>query len=152
MGIQGDNWGWCWDNGEGSQKHQEKQQQKHCQFWMEMWIGMNNSWPVNISQESQHRRQVPLASLANEMSEAIFSRFLGLGFSFRFWFQAIFSRTGERYQPGTAREVFGLWGLAGGATDDWYITQVTILCLRRRSNGSFGTFLPRESMISVLLP
>ena len=39
-------------------------------------------------------------------------------------FQAIFTRTGERYEPGTAREVFGLWGLAGGATDDWYITQV----------------------------
>ena len=48
--------------------------------------------------------------------------------------QAIFSRTGERYEPGTAREVFGLWGLAGGATDDWYITQVTpILCLLCRS-------------------
>ena len=36
------------------------------------------------------------------------------------------SLTGERYEPGTAREVFGLWGLAGGATDDWYITQVSI--------------------------
>ena len=24
----------------------------------------------------------------------------------------------------SCREVFGLWGLAGGATDDWYITQV----------------------------
>jgi len=55
--------------------------------------------------EKQHERRVPLASLANDMS------------------QAIFSRTGERYEPGTAREVFGLWGLAGGATDDWYITQ-----------------------------
>ena len=59
-----------------------------------------------ISQEKQHERRVPLASLANEIS------------------QAILSRTGERYEPGTAREVFGLWGLAGGATDDWYITQV----------------------------
>ena len=39
------------------------------------------------------------------------------------------SRTGERYEPGTAREVFGLWGLAGGATDDWYITQVSITSL-----------------------
>jgi len=55
--------------------------------------------------EKQHERRVPLASLANEIS------------------QAILSRTGERYEPGTAREVFGLWGLAGGATDDWYITQ-----------------------------
>jgi len=53
----------------------------------------------------QHERRVPLASLANDIS------------------QAIFARTGERYEPGTAREVFGLWGLAGGATDDWYITQ-----------------------------
>ena len=60
----------------------------------------------NIYQEKQHERRVPLASLANDIS------------------QAIFSRTGERYEPGTAREVFGLWGLAGGATDDWYITQV----------------------------
>merc|ERR1712032_1700757 len=45
--------------------------------------------------EKQHERRVPLASLANDMS------------------QAIFSRTGERYEPGTAREVFGLWGWQG---------------------------------------
>ena len=25
----------------------------------------------------------------------------------------------EVYQPGTAKEVFGAWGIAGGATDDW---------------------------------
>ena len=74
-----------------------------------------------ISQEKQHERRVPLASLANEIS------------------QAILSRTGERYEPGTAREVFGLWGLAGGATDDWYITQV-----------ARSTFLRRESAISKL--
>ena len=37
---------------------------------------------------------------------------------------AVQAKDGERYRPGTAREVFGLWGLAGGATDDWYITQV----------------------------
>ena len=76
----------------------------------------------NIYQEKQHERRVPLASLANDIS------------------QAIFSRTGERYEPGTAREVFGLWGLAGGATDDWYITQVPKFVLHSRSNDSVGTF------------
>ena len=71
-------------------------------------LGIINRYQLTgyISQEKQHERRVPLASLANEIS------------------QAILSRTGERYEPGTAREVFGLWGLAGGATDDWYITQV----------------------------
>ena len=34
----------------------------------------------------------------------------------------------------SCREVFGLWGLAGGATDDWYITQVIQNSKRLLSN------------------
>ena len=51
---------------------------------------------------------------------------MNLGLVSRCFYHLKHSRTGERYEPGTAREVFGLWGLAGGATDDWYITQVSI--------------------------
>jgi len=36
---------------------------------------------------------------------------------------AIRNITGEVYQPGTAKQVFGNWGIAGGATDDYYITK-----------------------------
>jgi len=53
----------------------------------------------------QHARRAPLAALAHAISGAIKEK------------------TAEVYQPGTAKEVFGTWGLAGGATDDWYITQ-----------------------------
>ena len=41
------------------------------------------------------------------------ARLVKYGILIGWWFE-IFS----------CREVFGLWGLAGGATDDWYITQV----------------------------
>jgi len=36
---------------------------------------------------------------------------------------AIKNITGENYKPGTAKQVFGDWGVAGGATDDYYITK-----------------------------
>ena len=42
-----------------------------------------------------------LASLANSISEEVQEQHK------------------ELYQPGTAKEVFGAWGIAGGATDDW---------------------------------
>ena len=42
-----------------------------------------------------------LASLANSISEEVKDHHQ------------------ELYQPGTAKEVFGAWGIAGGATDDW---------------------------------
>ena len=42
-----------------------------------------------------------LASLANSISEEVQEQHK------------------EQYQPGTAKEVFGAWGIAGGATDDW---------------------------------
>ena len=42
-----------------------------------------------------------LASLANSISEEVQEHHQ------------------ELYQPGTAKEVFGAWGIAGGATDDW---------------------------------
>lgn len=36
---------------------------------------------------------------------------------------AVKNITGEEYKPGTAKQVFGNWGIAGGATDDYYITK-----------------------------
>ena len=68
------------------------------------------------------------------------------------------SRTGERYEPGTAREVFGLWGLAGGATDDWYITQVSIIllfchtCYHPQKHGNFHIILSRDRASHTATP
>jgi len=86
--------------------------------------------------EVAHSRRGPLSSLALNVSEAIMSR------------------TGEMYEPGTAREVFGLWGLAGGATDDWYITQgvpysYTFELPEKDESGDHGFLLPASNIIRV---
>jgi len=52
-----------------------------------------------------HKNKSKLSKMANFISEHIEKK------------------TKEFYKPGTAREVFGSWGLAGGATDDYYITK-----------------------------
>jgi len=92
-------------------------------------------YPWGYKQE-KHSRQVQLASLATKMSKAIQDKY------------------GEKYQPGTAREVFGLWGLAGGATDDWYITQdipysYTFELPERDQDGDHGFLLPAGNIVKV---
>jgi len=86
--------------------------------------------------QTQHPRRSQLASLATDISTAIQQKH------------------GEKYQPGTAREVFGLWGLAGGATDDWYITQnieysYTFELPERDGEGDHGFLLPAKNIIKV---
>ena len=61
---------------------------------------------------------------------------------------------GVIYTPGTAKEVFGLWGLAGGATDDWYITQdieysYTFELPEGDEDGDHGFLLPAKNIIKV---
>ena len=51
-------------------------------------------------------------------------------------------------------QVFGLWGLAGGATDDWYITQnieysYTFELPERDGEGDHGFLLPAKNIIKV---
>jgi len=55
--------------------------------------------------EEPHPRKAQLRQMANMISADVKQR------------------TGEIYRPGTSKEVFGAWGLAGGATDDYYITK-----------------------------
>ena len=54
----------------------------------------------------------------------------------------------------TILQVFGLWGLAGGATDDWYITQnidysYTFELPERDGDGDHGFLLPAKNIIKV---
>ncbi len=51
-------------------------------------------------------------------------------------------------------QVFGSWGLAGGATDDWYITQsvpysYTIELPEKDAHGDHGFLLPASNIIKV---
>ena len=79
----------------------------------------------------------------------------------------------ELYQPGTAKEVFGAWGIAGGATDDWslynnttdnhsynvrlilrYITQnidysYTFELPEHDDDGAHGFLLPASNIVKV---
>jgi len=85
---------------------------------------------------TQHPRKTQLAKLATEVSNAIKEKH------------------GEVYQPGTAREVFGSWGLAGGATDDWYITQdidysYTFELPEGDEDGDHGFLLPAKNIVKV---
>jgi len=86
--------------------------------------------------QTQHPRKKQLAKLATDISNAIQEKH------------------SEKYEPGTAREVFGLWGLAGGATDDWYITQgieysYTFELPERDGDGDHGFLLPAKNIIKV---
>jgi len=62
--------------------------------------------------------------------------------------------TGEHYRPGTSKEVFGAWGLAGGATDDYYITKgipfsYTFELPGKDEDGQHGFILPRSNIKKV---
>ena len=53
-------------------------------------------------------------------------------------------------------QVFGLWGLAGGATDDWYITQnidysYTFELPESDGDGDHGFLLPAKNIVKVRL-
>ena len=68
--------------------------------------------------------------------------------------EAVKTKHGEYYRPGTAREVFGTWGLAGGATDDWYITQnigysYTFELPEHDEDGEHGFLLPPSNIVKV---
>jgi len=67
---------------------------------------------------------------------------------------AILKKTGEVYTAGTAVEVFGSWGLAGGATDDYYISRgipysFTFELPERDENGGHEFLLPPENIVRV---
>eukprot|EP00088_Acartia_fossae_P024293 TRINITY_DN2525_c0_g1_i3.p1 TRINITY_DN2525_c0_g1~~TRINITY_DN2525_c0_g1_i3.p1 ORF type:complete len:431 (-),score=73.77 TRINITY_DN2525_c0_g1_i3:221-1513(-) len=68
---------------------------------------------------------------------------------------AIKNITGEYYQPGTAKQVFGNWGIAGGATDDYYITKgirysFTVELPEKDTNGKeYGFLLPPSNIKRV---
>jgi len=67
---------------------------------------------------------------------------------------AIVKKTGEVYEAGTAVEVFGSWGLAGGATDDYYISRgipysFTFELPERDENGHHEFLLPPENIVRV---
>lgn len=86
--------------------------------------------------QTPHPKRNQLAQLATDIS------------------QSIQEKHSEKYRPGTAREVFGLWGLAGGATDDWYITQnieysYTFELPESDSDGDHGFLLPAKNIIKV---
>ena len=94
-------------------------------------------YPWGYKQE-QHPSRGKLSGLAKEISKAV--------------------KDGhqEYYEPGTAREVFGLWGLAGGATDDWYITQnidysYTFELPEHDKDGDHGFLLPASNIVKVRL-
>jgi len=93
-------------------------------------------YPWGYKQE-QHPHKTQLSSIATDISQAIEQKY------------------SEKYEPGTAREVFGLWGLAGGATDDWYITQgvdysYTFELPGRDADGEHhGFLLPAKNIIKV---
>lgn len=62
--------------------------------------------------------------------------------------------TGEIFVPGTAYEVFGQWGFAGGCTDDWYISlgipySFTIELPERDADGFHGFLLPPDNIKRV---
>lgn len=85
---------------------------------------------------AQHPRRSKLASLANSISEEVQEHHQ------------------ELYQPGTAKEVFGAWGIAGGATDDWYITQnidysYTFELPEHDEDGAHGFLLPASNIVKV---
>jgi len=86
--------------------------------------------------QTQHPRRGQLSKLAKEISDAVKTNHK------------------EYYEPGTAREVFGDWGLAGGATDDWYITQnidysFTFELPEHDQDGDHGFLLPASNIVKV---
>ena len=96
------------------------------------WTGIK----LVCCRHDQHPRRASLSSLASSISSAVLRE------------------QGVRYTPGTAREVFGLWGLAGGATDDWYITKdipysYTFELPEKDEDGDHGFLLPAKNIIKV---
>ncbi|XP_023320641.1 carboxypeptidase B [Eurytemora carolleeae] len=86
--------------------------------------------------ETAHPQKAALSELANVISDTIYQKYE------------------ERYKPGTAKEVFGSWGVAGGATDDYYITKgipysFTFELPQTDSAGNHGFLLPPSNIKKV---